>query len=97
MKEKHIEDIETLAGARKRCDSIPCTLLKNEKRRKEEFAKTQAKQREKEGMIVVDCVTADALLLGEGGKGCVDSECKSTGLEDLATVSRAGDNGVTSR
>ena len=38
MKEKYIEDIETLAGAIKRCDSIPCTLLKNGKRRKEEFA-----------------------------------------------------------
>ena len=95
MKEKHIEDIRTLAGAMKRCDSIPCTLLKNGKQGKEKFAKSQAKQREKEGMGVVDCVMADALLLGEGGKGCVDSECKSTGLEDLATVSRASDNGVT--
>ena len=48
VNEKHIEDIWMLAGAIKRCGSIPCTLLKNEKRGKEEFAKSQARQSEKE-------------------------------------------------
>ena len=95
VKEKHIEDIWMLGGAIKRYDSIPWTLLKNGKWGKEEFAKSQAKQREKECMSVIDCIMADALLLGQKGNGCVDPECKSTGLKDLATVSRAGDNGVT--
>ena len=47
-------------------------------------------------MLVVNCVTADVLLLGSGGgNGCVDPECKSTGLKDFIAVSRAGENGVT--
>ena len=47
MKEKHIEDIWKLAGAIKRCESIPRTLLKNGKQGKEEFARSRAEQREK--------------------------------------------------
>ena len=47
-------------------------------------------------MHVVDCVTADVLLLCRGGgNGCVDPECEMTGLKDFIAVSRAGDNGVT--
>ena len=72
VKEKHIEDVWTLADAIKRCDSIPCTLLKKRKQRKEEFTRSQAKQREKECMSIVDCVMADALLPGKGGNGSAD-------------------------
>ena len=87
VKEKHIKDVWTLADAIKRYDSIPCTLLKNRKQGKEAFTRSQAKQREKECMSVVDCVMADALLLDKGGNDSADPECKSTGLKDLATES----------
>ena len=47
VNEKHIDDIWCLAGAIKRCESVPRVLLRNGKRRKEELLKSQAMTREK--------------------------------------------------
>ena len=48
VKDKHVEDIWMLVGVIQRHEAVPCVLLKNGRRWKEEFILTQAKQREKE-------------------------------------------------
>ena len=48
VKDKHVEDIWTLVGVIQRREAVPRVLLKNGKRRKEEFILSQTKQREKE-------------------------------------------------
>ena len=59
MKEKYAEDIWSLVGAIKRCDHVPRVLLKNGKRVKEEFVRSQAKTRTKKD---AGCGSEDAVV-----------------------------------
>ena len=45
--EKHVEDVWTLSCAIERNEGVPCILLRNSKCRKEEFVRSQSRQRQK--------------------------------------------------
>ena len=55
-KEKHIDDSWLLVGAIKRCECVPCILLENGKRARNDLMKSQAKLREKRNG---ECQTTD--------------------------------------
>ena len=56
VKEKHIDDGWLLLGAITRCECVPCILLKNGKRARDDLLKSQAKVRERRNG---ECCTTD--------------------------------------
>ena len=55
VKEKHIDHIWCLVC--ELCNYVPCVLLKDEKKSKDEFMRSQAKTRSKKS---ADCASVDA-------------------------------------
>ena len=87
VKEKHAEDIWTLVGAIRRCECIPHTL-RNGKRAKDEWRKSQAKVREGRGMLNdVGRLELCASLANKETKNC-----EAVGLEG-GTKARVIDEG----
>ena len=89
MKKKHAEDIWTLVGAIRRCERVPHTLLRNGKRAKDEWWKSQEVR--KEGGMLNDVGSlankeiknCEAVGLGGGTEARVideemDPECNPT-------------------
>ena len=86
VKDKHAVDVWVLVGAIRRCERIPRTLLRNGKRAKEEWQKSQEKVRDQESVLNdagskrLSCSS----MTGMGGAGAVGG----AGAEDGAGVVR---------
>ncbi len=71
VKEKHIDNIWTLVGVINRCECVPLTVLKNGKRGKVEFVRSQAKQRE---VREKSDIVSDTLVHEKEDEGCVSED-----------------------